>query len=141
MDQSEIVMAGDQSEMDEAIVRRISPSENSAATAAPPMLQRTTGLLRLGFCRAEGCTGLSTLFQQGAAKARFPKVPIGLPPEAVIINTAGGLTGGDRFSVEIGLEAGAAATVTTQACERIYRSAAGAAAVETTLRLEGFRTA
>ncbi|MGH6961641.1 MAG: urease accessory protein UreD, partial [Dongiaceae bacterium] len=99
-------------------------------------MQRTTGHLRLGFRSVDSRTTLSTLFQQGAAKARFPKVPLSLPPEAVIINTAGGLTGGDRLSVEIGLEPGAAATVTTQACERIYRSAAGAAAVETMLRLE-----
>jgi urease accessory protein len=43
-------------------------------------------------------------------------------PEAVLINTAGGMTGGDEFGTEVELEAGARATLTTQACERIYRS-------------------
>nr|WP_277348883.1 urease accessory protein UreD [Sneathiella limimaris] len=43
-------------------------------------------------------------------------------PEAVLINTAGGLTGGDHMTYEVALEAGAALTVTGQAAEKIYKS-------------------
>jgi urease accessory protein len=112
----------------------ISPSDAAAAPSA--RLQRASGCIRLGFRRADGGNALSTLFQQGSAKVRFPKVPAGLPPEAVIINTAGGLTGGDRFTIDVAVATEAAATVTTQACEKVYRSPGGNAAIETTLRLE-----
>ena len=42
--------------------------------------------------------------------------------QAVMINTAGGITGGDRFRVEARAEAGATLTLTTQAAERAYRA-------------------
>lgn len=45
------------------------------------------------------------------------------PLEAVLINTAGGLTGGDRLGWEVDVGAGASASITTQACEKIYRAA------------------
>lgn len=62
------------------------------------------------------------LFQEGAAKVRLPKDDKAVWPEAVLINTAGGLTGGDRFVVDIACEAKTAVTVTTQAAEKVYRS-------------------
>ena len=42
-------------------------------------------------------TVLDHLYQKGSAKARFPKVFDGGPPEAVLINLAGGITGADCF--------------------------------------------
>ncbi len=42
--------------------------------------------------------------------------------DAVIVNTGGGMTGGDRFDVDIKVGAGARLTVTTAAAEKIYRS-------------------
>lgn len=72
-------------------------------------------------------------------KIRLPRV-IGVAPEAVLINTAGGLTGGDTFSTEVVLRPGARAVLTTQACERIYRSTGAAAEVFTRVELnEGAR--
>lgn len=55
-------------------------------------------------------------------KVRFPNVGAGDPPEAVLINTSGGLTGGDLQHLAVTVAARAAAVLTTQACERIYRS-------------------
>ncbi len=52
-----------------------------------------------------------------------------------MINTAGGLTGGDRIAVEVALEEGARASVTTPACERVYRSLQGEVRVEQRLRV------
>jgi urease accessory protein len=49
-------------------------------------------------------------------------VETGEPPQAVLVNTAGGIVGGDEISTEIALGPGAAATVTTQAAEKLYRS-------------------
>ncbi len=42
--------------------------------------------------------------------------------DAVIVNTGGGMTGGDRFSLGIKVGAGADVSVTTAAAEKIYRS-------------------
>ena len=85
-------------------------------------LPRTQGSVRLGFARRGDQTALATLHQAGAMRARFPRPVDGRVPEAVLLNTAGGLTGGDRIEVDVALEAGAAATVTTAAAEKIYRA-------------------
>jgi urease accessory protein len=69
---------------------------------------------------------LRDLYQQGSGKVRFPKVFNGGPPEAVLINLAGGLTGGDCFRQTVDLEEGSHALVTTQAAEKIYRASDGA---------------
>ncbi|HXI99862.1 MAG TPA: urease accessory protein UreD [Micropepsaceae bacterium] len=69
-------------------------------------------------------------------KVRFPGVSAGEPPEAVLLNLAGGLTGGDRLEFGVGLEEGSSALVTTQACERIYRSTGDDAVVMGRIRLE-----
>lgn len=55
------------------------------------------------------------------------------PLEAVLINTAGGLTGGDRLDWEVDVGAGASASITTQACEKIYRAASDRAEVRVRL--------
>ena len=92
--------------------------------------QRVAGAGALSVALSQGRTRLARLREEGAAKIRLPKdTREGL--EAVLINTAGGVTGGDRLSWEIQAEAGSALTVTTQACERAYRSAGGHAAVTT----------
>jgi len=41
------------------------------------------------------------------------------------VNTAGGITGGDQFSLNINVHKGAALSVTTQAAERAYRAQSG----------------
>lgn len=97
-------------------------------------LQRSVGRAHVGFKRRGAATVLADLHQAGCAKLRLPRIAAGAPVEGVIINTAGGLTDGDRFEVSAAWQAGAAATVTTQAAERIYRSRGGDAAI--TNRLE-----
>jgi urease accessory protein len=101
-----------------------------ARAAAPPRLERTVGLARLAVRREDGRDRLATFFQSGAAKMRLPRVAPGEPLEAVLLNTAGGITGGDRLRYEVEVGAGARATVTGQAAERIYRRSHGVAEVE-----------
>ena len=79
--------------------------------------------------RAISIASPDRLFQVGAAKVRLPLGPIGEPPQAVLINTAGGLTGGDRMATEVSLASGCRAVVTKQACEKIYRASSGTAEV------------
>jgi urease accessory protein len=99
----------------------------------PPKPQRASGKVRMVFRRRDGVTHLFRLHQDGSAKARFPRATNGIP-EAVLINTAGGMTGGDVFGTEIELLEGTRATLTTQACERIYKSTG--ALVSVTNRIE-----
>jgi urease accessory protein len=101
----------------------------------PARYQRADGNARIAFSRAGNLTVLNRLYQDGAAKIRLPETAG--RAEAILINTAGGLTGGDRLAWEISLEAGARAAVTTQACEKIYRSLDGLPAlVETRITIE-----
>jgi urease accessory protein len=101
-----------------------------------PLLQRTTGSGRLRFGAEGGHTRLAGLYQQGAMRLRPVRGHAqGGAREVVAINTAGGLTGGDRLDLAVVLDAGAEAVVTTPACEKVYRSAGGEAAIATTLAL------
>lgn len=99
---------------------------------ALPPLQRAIGEARLAVHMIAGRTRLADLYQRGAAKIRFPMAE-GMPLEAVIINTAGGLTGGDRLAVSLNVAEGAHAVIATQACEKIYRAESGQAVVENTI--------
>ncbi|MBP0616567.1 urease accessory protein UreD [Jiella mangrovi] len=111
-----------------------------AADAAPaPNLQRARGKLELRVKRLDGRTRLDDLHQAGCLKLRFPKVA-GATSEAVLINTSGGLTGGDRLDQSFAVGAGASLSITTQACERIYRASSGRAEVTTRISLgeDGF---
>ena len=87
-------------------------------------LPRAYGALHL---KSAGESKIRNLFQQGSTKALFPRKVNGL--ECVIINTSGGLTGGDKFSNIVECEDQSKLTVTTQGCERIYKSNDGSAAI------------
>lgn len=97
--------------------------------ATPIAHQRTRGKahIRLGLDGA-----LETLFQQGSGKIMLPRCH-GSVPEAVFLNTAGGLTGGDRLDYRIDLAPGARLTATTQTAERAYATNGGVAEVDVTL--------
>ncbi len=87
-----------------------------------PRLQRSVGQARVAFKRRGATTALDDLHQSGCCKVRFPRPVPGAPPEAVMINTAGGLTDADSLTVEAVWQCGACAAVTSQAAERVYRS-------------------
>ncbi len=95
-----------------------------------PALQRSFGNGEIRY----GKDGLRGLFQQGCTKILLPKT-YGALPQAVLVNTAGGLTGGDRLGFDCFLEAGASLCVTSQTAERVYRSCGGEAEVTNRLRL------
>ena len=93
---------------------------------APVRMQRARGRVEVAVSRREGRVRLDRLFQQGCGKAILPRT-YGAVPEAVLINTSGGVTGGDRIEWRLEAGAGAALVATSQAAERVYRSAGGAA--------------
>lgn len=113
----------------------MAPDIAAMRTTEPPRMQRAVGHAGVSFCRKAQATRLERLFQEGCAKIRLPKPIDGADPQAILINTAGGLTGGDRLATEVDLGPRAAACVTTQACERVYRSTGVDAVVGNRLRL------
>jgi urease accessory protein len=99
-------------------------------------LPRSEGSLRLAFHRQYGRTALDVLHQAGVLRARFPKPEAHETPEAVLVNTAGGLTGGDKLDIGVKLGAGTSLTVTSAAAEKIYRARDGETAIRVHLDLE-----
>ncbi len=69
-----------------------------------------------------GISRRSRVHEAGSLRVRFPNGERADTLEAVTVNTAGGMTGGDRFDIAIEVGAGARLTVTTAAAEKIYRS-------------------
>lgn len=78
---------------------------------------------------------IDDLSMSGSMKVLFPRGARGL--DAMLINTAGGVTGGDRFFIEVTAGQGADLTLTTQAAERAYAARGEAAGrIETHLKAE-----
>ncbi len=96
-----------------------------------PVMQRAFGRGECHVKAREGKTVLDRLWQEGCAKVRLPKHGHGF--EAVLINSSGGLTGGDRMSWTAEAAAQTSMTMTTQACEKIYAAAADEAQVRTAI--------
>lgn len=88
----------------------------------PPVMQRSRGRADVTVKADQtGRSRLADLSQLANAKLRFPgQLPGKRAVEAVMINTAGGLTGGDTLDWSVTARDGAACTVTSQACERVY---------------------
>ncbi len=91
-------------------------------SAAAPRHQRAKGGCALRFTQARGATRLAHLDQASPMRILFPTPEPGEMPLAALVNTAGGLAGGDEVTIGVTLDAGAAATVSTPAAEKIYRS-------------------
>lgn len=100
-----------------------------------PRLQRSRGVARLRVIRVGGMSRPARLWEEGCLRLRCMRRPVDTP-EVVMIDTAGGLTGGDRLAVEVRIGPGAAATVTSAAMEKVCRSPAGEARIATLLRLD-----
>jgi urease accessory protein len=98
-------------------------------------LERSRGELRLEFKRRGPQSVLAGLYQDGCLKARMPRVRGGVP-EAICINTSGGVTDGDALRTTVTCHAGASAVVSGQAAERVYRSRGEAGQIIATLILQ-----
>lgn len=104
----------------------------AAPADTPPRLQRARGEGRIAAQLLDGRTRLRDLYQEGAAKIRLPNTH-DASLQAVLINTAGGLCGGDDIRWQAEAAPGARLVLTTQACERVYRSTGGDARIATRL--------
>ena len=81
---------------------------------------RVRGGVKVAFAERGGRTHAADVFETGGYRVLMPHKTA--MTEAVIINTGGGMAGGDRVSFAVSAGPGAEALVTSQAAERIYRS-------------------
>lgn len=82
---------------------------------------RAMGRITLAVAAGPNGSRPARVHEAGSLRVRFPHGN-GRVLDAVIVNTAGGMTGGDGFDVDIAAGPGAKLSVTTAAAEKIYRS-------------------
>lgn len=88
---------------------------------APP---RAIGALQLRVRATDRGSQIAGLRHSGSMRVLFPRQD-DTALTAVMLNTAGGITGGDRFETSVQAGDGSRLTLTTQAAERAYRAKAG----------------
>src|SRR5262245_57361 len=85
-------------------------------------LQRAKGYGRMLLSSSEQGTRIIDVFQRSPIRIMFPRDIRGAVEEAVLVNTAGGIAGGDRLEIAVTALANASIAVTSQAAERVYRA-------------------
>lgn len=105
---------------------------DAASAFEAPTMQRAHGEVRVASKLRAGKTVLDRLYQSGSGKARVPR---GDGFEVVLLNTAGGITGGDRFETRVDVAPGTTTTLTTQTAERIYRSTGDNGEIATSINI------
>ncbi|MEP3347956.1 MAG: urease accessory protein UreD [Litoreibacter sp.] len=85
------------------------------------MQPRAVGQVSLSVKPGVRGTVLDGLRQSGSLRCLFPR-PKSQALEAVLVNTAGGITGGDTFNISASVASGCELVMTTQASERAYRA-------------------
>jgi len=98
---------------------------------------RSRGEIRLGFSYLAGATAISASYQGGCLKVRLPRTRRHDRPCAVLLNTSGGLAGGDSLVQRVDWGERTEAAVTTQAAEKIYRAIDAPATVSTRIEVGG----
>lgn len=96
---------------------------------------RAVGRIVLDVKAAGGKTRRARVYEAGSLRVRFPTSRTD-QCEAVLVNTAGGMTGGDHFGLELTAGSNANLTVTTAAAEKIYRSDGPDTTLDVRMRVE-----
>ncbi len=97
-----------------------------------PLHQRARGSLAIGFDQR----GLAALYQAAPLRALFPTPEPDEALTAAIVNTAGGLAGGDVLEIAMRAGPGSRATISTPAAEKLYRSLGPPSVVGVHLKLD-----
>jgi urease accessory protein len=104
-------------------------------SASDNELQRAEGAGRIVVSGSEKGTRIMDVFQQAPIRIMFPRATGGAVEEAVLINTAGGIAGGDRLQSEVTALPNASIAVTSQAAEKVYRALGEPARLTTKLKV------
>jgi urease accessory protein len=94
------------------------------------------GSADIRFEHRDGATRLARLFHHDPLRVLFPNPRAGDLALGTLVTTSGGLVGGDRRDIGLSVGPSAAAMVTTQAAEKVYRSAGPDVHVATSLKVE-----
>jgi urease accessory protein len=115
-------------------------SEASVVPASNPEsssdkdLQRAEGSCRIVLGGSEKGTRVMDLYQKSPVRILFPGTTGSRFEEAVLVNTSGGVAGGDRLETSVTALEDASIAITTQAAEKVYRALEQSAHILTTLK-------
>ncbi|HKI14104.1 MAG TPA: urease accessory protein UreD [Roseiarcus sp.] len=107
------------------------PIVTDAVALGPRRPQRADAEARASFARVGERTEPGRIFETGGLRWRFPRSSS--PCEAAIVNTGGGVAGGDSYRLSLELGENAEVETTTPSAEKIYRSDGQAACIATRL--------
>lgn len=107
---------------------------NLTAQSQTFLANRATGHIGLSVAAVNGVTRRARVDEHGSLRVRFPNTHDGAL-EAVIVNTGGGMTGGDRFTVDMDVGEGAHLVAGTAAAEKVYRSLGPASEMDVRLKV------
>ncbi|QLH72679.1 urease accessory protein UreD [Rhodopseudomonas palustris] len=109
-------------------------ADTSLTTSPTFAANRAVGEVAVEVRADGGVTRRGPVHEAGSLRVRFPSPELqGL--SAVLVNTAGGVAGGDRFGISLDVQADARLTLTTAAAEKVYRSHGPAAQLDITLKV------
>lgn len=105
------------------------PGRSLGGPAPRARMERSVGTVDLSVVGGAVAPRLKRAYQAGAGRVRLTGHPTrDGRTEALVLNTSGGLASGDTFDLTVGAH-GTALTVSTLACERVYRCEDGPAQV------------
>ena len=110
------------------------PSEVASPATLPASI-RASGALKLVTVHTDSGSAAGDVAESGPLRVRFPRVREERL-EAILINTAGGIVGGDKLQFEIEAREDASLSITSQAAEKIYRSNGLTSRISVSLKAE-----
>jgi urease accessory protein len=95
---------------------------DASARDATFAANRAMGRIALSVTAASGQSRRARVHEAGSLRVRFPNTADAAQLDAVMVNTAGGMAGGDRFDIKVDVGANARLCLTSAAAEKVYRS-------------------
>jgi urease accessory protein len=108
--------------------------ELNAANPSDKDLQRAEGYCQIVLSGSEKGTRIMDVFQRSPIRVLFPRAGGAAIEEAVLVNTAGGIAGGDRLECRVTALGNASIAVTSQAAEKVYGALREPARIATKLK-------
>jgi urease accessory protein len=109
--------------------------EGHVGGASDKDLHRATGCGRLVLGGSENGTRIMDVYERSPIRFMFPRAAGRAVEEAVLVNTGGGVAGGDRLECAVTALANASIAVTSQAAEKVYRALNEPACISTKLQV------
>ena len=109
--------------------------EARAGSPCDNELQRAVGVVRIVLEGSERGTRIAHLSERYPVRVMFPRACSSEVEEAVLVNSAGGVAGGDRLEFAMTALGNASVAVTSQAAEKVYRALSEPARISTRLKV------